>query len=508
MAAAAAANTNTPEHYSQPPLRLVDQITLDAMFLAMNLAETETDWFSADDIPTLRAVRAQTDIGSQQMLADKRELLSQGEFDAVPYAFDVLATAKRLKQIEKTFGKESQQYRELYRGFRLDCKRHRDEARRRLSWEYFPEVEQLFDDEADSFMYGGYLTREVVDNGLSPIGSEEVGVDALIANRREEYTSIAIAKLGKLMLRHAGVRVVEPKITMLTVSQVKTSPQIMIWGLRFDPMHNRRFQEQVAFPKEVVIHEDIVEAYKQERLLAADAHPTEVDLLNLQAMNTFGKGPLYLMEKIDTVASKRTGRNIFMGRVVADDFEKDYEAIPGEAAERQAQDPEQIEALENEILRLVDEDIDGWLANRLIDEFVTDMLLEKVKDNPEAAADIFGAETAHNLARVNWLRQQGNMQAADALFEKTVANAPLATVCTGGSCDLERMFLSSEEGKKAKELTKAETGDNLVKDKVRSCKACGKRGSVVYAFNSKKVNKGCLACGATEFKQTSAPKAA
>ncbi len=458
----------------------------------------DAGWISADALPNVHALRKSCDEDSHQILANRQELLRDGEFEQVPYAFDTLTTAKKLLQAEKDHGKTSLEYTQVYKGFYLDSKRHRDEARRRLTWEYFPEVEQQFDDERDSYVYGAYALKDIVDNGLSPVGAEEVGVDTLIANRREEYTHVAIGKLGQLMLQQTIEIPLEQTMTTMTVSQLDNSPQTMVWGVRYDPLNGRRFQEQVGFTKEFITHDVIVEAYKQKGVIAADSQPTKQDILSTQAINMNGEGVLDFMALLDTIASEKTGRNIFMGEAVAADFHKDYQTVPAEAATRQAENQEEVEDLMNEVLRLAKTQTDSWLANRLVDDFVTEMLVDRVATDPGMANQIFGQSSAREVERSLWHRAQGDFEKADRIIADLRTNAPRATVCSGGSCGVETINANSSEGLALASEAKAQPGDKIAKDKIRSCK-CG--GEIVYAYNDKKVNKKCLGrCGAFESK--------
>jgi hypothetical protein len=196
-----------PMPYDIPVRRLqaVNQEMLDAVALIDLSVTAPGVWLSADEIPTLQAVREQSDTDAQRILAERQDLLNEGEFDRVPYAFDVLSTARKLIDIEQRAGKQSAAYQRTYAGFQMDIRRHGDEARRRLTWEFFPEIEQPYDAEADSYRYGDYVLKEVVTNGLTPVGADEVGVETLVANYREEFTGTAVGKLGQLMLQYAGV---------------------------------------------------------------------------------------------------------------------------------------------------------------------------------------------------------------------------------------------------------------------------------------------------------------
>ncbi len=458
----------------------------------------DAGWISADALPNVHALRKSCDVDSQNILAERKALLREGEFKQVPYAFDTLTTAKKLLQAEKDYGKDSPEYAQVYKGFYLDSKRHRDEARRRLTWEYFPEVEQKFDVERDSYVYGDYALKDIVDNGLSPVGAEEVGVDTLIANRREEYTHVALGKLGRLMLEQTVEIPLEQSMTTMTVSQLDISPQTMIWGVRYDPIRNRRFQTQVGFTKEFITHDVIVEAYKQKGVVAVDATPDEHEILSTQAINTKGEGVLDFMALLDSIASEKTGRNIFMGEEVPAGFRKDYQAVPAEAEARQTENPEEIESLMSEVLRLARAHTDGWLANRLLDDFVTVMLVNSVATEPGMANQIFGQSVARDVERSVWERARGNNEQADRIIAELRTTAPRATVCSGGSCGIETVNANSSEGMALASEAKAQPGDKIAKDKNRSCK-CG--GEIVYAYNDKRVNKKCLGrCGAFESK--------
>jgi hypothetical protein len=484
-------------------LRLADQPLLDAVSLVAFSAEPTSRWLSADELPSLRTVREQSEADAHQILEEKHEFLNEGEFEKVGYAFDVLSKAKKLVAIEKTDGKNSERYHLADAGFELDCQRHRDEARRRESWEYFPEIEQTFDTTADSFVYGDYVMKEVVVDGLTPVGAEKIGVEALVSNYKEEHVSVAVSKLGKLMLKHAGVENPAPEIRTITVSQIETSPQVMVWSQRYDSETGDRFLEQVALPRKNITHEVIVEAMKRKGSVEPDAKPSRQEVNDTQSISLDRYGVLEFAALLDEVASELSGKNIFMGAEVSADTIKDYAGIPAQAAERQAENPEEVNKLKAEVLRLARNNTDGWLANRLIEDFVTDMFFTKAKLDPVTAGEIFGEKTANDIQQALTLRQQGDIYAAERIIEATRAEAPRVTVCAGGSCGLESVNQLTLEGQSIARAVGAKAGDTVVKDKERKCPnpGCGKK-EIVYAYSSREVKKKCLGCGKGETKAT------
>ncbi len=471
----------------------IDAATLAVWGLEQYLAG-DNKWLSVDQLPSLHDERERTDAGSRRLLDQRQELLNEGDFAAVPYAFDVLSTGKKLLKAEQMYGRNSNEYRKIYAGYHLDCKRHIAEAYRRLTSEYYGPVVQDFDAVKDSYTYGGYVLTGVVDNGLSQVGSEPVGIDVLIANRREEYTATAVGKLAALALEQTDVRV-DRKYTMFTISQIATSAQTMIWAFRFDPNSGKRIQEQFSFIKDHITHDDVVELYRRKGAIDADANPTETELLGIQSISFAEEGVLGVMQQLDEIASERSGLNLFRGEVVPDRHVKDYAAIPAEAAARQDRQENEVAALEQEILRLAGCDTDGWIGNHMIDTFVTKMLLDKVAQDPSSAQNIFGKETAQKIQTSISLRERGEIEAADRAMAAARANAPLAMVCTGGSCGLESVDRNTAAGKEIAEAVKAEAGDTIVIDKERACTNpdCRQK-RVVYSYNANKVNKVCMAC--------------
>lgn len=468
---------------SQRYLKLVDQAMVDVATLTGFV--DQNSWISADDLPSLRADRLRFDSESHEIIEDRMHLLREGRGDEVPYAFNTLTTAHKLLKAEEVHGVDSPEYAKYLKGLHLDTTRHIAEANRRLTYMYAPETEQVYDPELDSYVYGGYVLDEVVTDGLTPVGAEQVGIDVLIADRREELTA---KSLGKLMLGQLGIERPRQPVTMLTVSQVENSPQIMVRGLRFDQARNSRFQEQVGFVKGLITHHDIVDVFKDKGVIDADAQPSEIDVLGIQAISLRGETPLNFMQSLDIVASKRTGKNIFMGEEVGAEHPKDYSVIPGEAAEREAQQEDQAKALMDELLSLARRGVDGWLANMLIDKFVTDMLLDKVSNDPAAARNIFGEKTARTIEQSMNLRRIGDISGANQVLDQARVEAPQATVCSGGSCGLESV---DEKTRLAtiKELGGKE-GDTVLRDKVRSCPKCREK-SLIYVFNDKEVRTKC-----------------
>jgi hypothetical protein len=107
------------------------------------------------------------------------------------------------------------------------------------------------------------------------------------------------------------------------------------------------------------------------------------------------------------------------------------------------------------------------------------------------------------------LRNEGDYTAAERLENTYRAEAPIAAVCTGGTCGLETVNVLTNEGQKIAKAVNAKVGDKVVRDTERKCPnpKCQKR-EIVYAFNDKEVKKKCLACGTHDYKMTAVRKAA
>lgn len=506
MAVAAAAQTQeiyteqyfeAVPHTYERPLRLVDQPLLDAAALLGHVGQQS--WLSADDLPSVRMDRLHCDVESKTIIEDRMSLLREGRGDEVPYAFNVLATANKLIEAEDKYGAYSQEYLQHLKGLELDTTRHIAEAERRLTYMYAPETEQQYNADLDSYVYEQYVLDDVVTQGLTPVGAELVGIDVLIADRREEFTAKSVGKLGQLMLAQSGVRKPQFEMTMLTISQVDNSPQTMIRSLRFDPVRGSRFQEQVGFIKDHITPEVIVEGLRRKRAIEPDAMPGTTEVLGTQVISMQGETALSFMPLLDTIASERSGKNIFMGEEVATDQPKDYGAIPAEAAAREVRQQNEAKALLTKVVQLARQGVDGWFANTLVDKFVTDMLLDKVSEDPAAARNIFGEKTAQTIEESMYLRERGDIDGANQMLDQARVEAPPATVCTGGSCGLEGVDEKTRLGT-IKEVGGKE-GDTVLKDNVRSCPGCGQK-KLIYVFNTKEVRTKCLGCKEDNFKKT------
>jgi hypothetical protein len=138
-------------------------------------------------------------------------------------------------------------------------------------------------------------------------------------------------------------------------------------------------------------------------------------------------------------------------------------------------------------------------AIRLLWELVRKHGASDAVDNRAIDPLVFGPQAETLIKGARDAEDRGDYMLREQLRAAAVEVA-IVTGCGGGACGIEKVDESSAEGSEAASLVDMKPGDTLVRDKQRSCAKCGMVGKVYYAYNTSKVNKGCLHCKATEIK--------
>jgi hypothetical protein len=496
------------EALAAAPTRVSEQLEPErpVLYLVPDEPSRLPGLIDADTIPELRFTRLRAAKQAADTLEKNRQLLTTDEFDSVPIPVDALGTAKLLAEAEQQHGKDSPQYKELFAGLLLDCSRLFGEAERKNTWEYFEETLQPFDSGKQQYTAHGVPTLDIVERGLSPTtdGPEEEArrVNEVV----EEHTYHALRKvrtLGRLGLhKEISVKTIS-QCTDWAIEAYKTDSKkshggyapgiekLMIRGIRYMDDDNRQ-EGQLALPGTFINNEVINEVLQEEGAIPYGKTLTKTDVHGKQFVDPSGQNVISFAKKLDRKAGEKSGKNIYMGEEVPNDFVKDYEAIPEQAELRRQKREERSHDLALHIIELQANKTDPWAAEGIVGQTVQRMLLDIVKQQPELAVEIFDQETADGFAEVARLEASGRKDEALELQRAVEANAPEASYCGAGGCGLEAA-MNSQAVAKVRQL--GLTGD-LIHDMERPCPSCTKM-AVYYDTTG---SKACANCGVHEIK--------
>lgn len=443
----------------------------------------------------------------------RAELVREGRGDEIPLSLDALSTANSAVEARVVYGIDSYEYKEKRQALYTDTLRLVTEWNRKLKPEVFGELRHHYSQPEEEFYSHGFALGQMTLNALVPIAQSPEETDRRVNERVEDRTPIIIQKVGGFALNGVGIRTIS-ECTDQAIEEFESDqksnaehrgydgyvPEIeklMVRDIRIDPETGDRIQEQVGLiGKHSITHYVIREALRRKGVDASDLDKTGLHGLQLLADDSL----LDFVELLDQVASEEWCTPIFMGERVDKYHPKDYQAFKLEAEARQEGLVDMAEKATTFILDLADEDFDPKKAPRHIENFVKKLLLGEAKRNIDVARHAFGEDTAKGIIEVQALEQAGRYEEAFSRMQEVDKQAPGGGSCSGGSCGLDSVDLRSAEGSNLAKKLKAEKGDEIVKDKERSCK-CGAK-AVVYAYNKQKVNKLCESCGTFESKKT------
>ncbi len=470
----------------------------------------------ADALPEIAQARQDVRQDAWLRVEQARQAVRQGSPELRPLQIDALSTAEFVIHTAETFGEDSPEHKESFAGLMLDCRRLVAEWYRKKKPEYFEPSRHFFDAETGDFFSHGLSIRQMTENALTAIDDNAEEEARRVNERVEEATPLLVKKLGWFALESIGIRTIsECTDTAIAEYQedsttgqhrgyngyVPEIEKLMIRDITFDESTGDRLEEQIGLPGIYITHDIIKRA-----LSRCDIDVTDMDKTQLHGSQLIVEDDLLeFVELLDTVASEEWCTNVFMGEEVPAGFEKDYDSIRTEAKARQEQLADQANMTALYIMDLARAGTDKRRAPQLVESFVKALLLDIAKKDSAVAEEIFDKRTADGLRQVSYLESVGRFEEALALQVSVEKAAPGGGYCGAGSCGLERVNLSGEEGEKLKKALGYEAGDTVLKDTERPCKECGKK-TIIYAFNKNKVNKYCTSCPAFTSERKSGGK--
>jgi hypothetical protein len=491
------------------------------------------EWRDADAIDGLRLAREAAKEEAAQILRERLDQLCEDpETLEVPNPVDPLTTAGRAVDAKREFGALSPEYAEARTSLIHDSARLLGEAYRKNRWEYFAETRQRYNDQTGDYEFMGYSLTTMTRQGITPMAEEGEQVNRGI-EYVEEATYKAVHGLGFLAVGKVAVlRPGQPKTPaaeaatangpearVMTITECPDwaidaysrkskggwggyAPEVekfMIRGVRF-ANDGDRYQEQLALSGKLITHDVIVEGLQRMRVADVGEELSKEDVRAKQLLNVNGQDVFSVAELLDTIASERSGKAVFLGEEVTADHPRDYAAARTEAAARQEGQQSDAEELADFLIMLEEEQTDHWVAQGIVENKVHKMVFQGVKGDAEAAAAAFDEKTAERIDQAQRLRANGNEQAARSVENEAEKEAPPVSFCGAGSCGLEDAGEGDEADEMRKKL-KAEDDEELLRDTERSCPKCNKK-SLWYSYNSHVVKTGCSSCGATNTKTT------
>jgi hypothetical protein len=469
----------------------------------------------AEHLPDLSAISEAARHEALAILDIHRQNLRDGNFESVPLDVDAMSTAARVAQVRETHGEGSLQHQEARVGLVLDCGRKWAEAFRKNSWEFFPTTVQTHDADTNHLYAHGFSVDDMMHNGLSPLAeAEETEL------RVNDYAHLHVNKaiLGSPVSHDIAALRLSP-CPDWAIESYKTNPKaahggyapeiqkLMINYDTFNPVEGAVFHEQFAVSGTFITTEVMAAALQTLEAIDQDAVLSKTEIHGTTGIvpKEVVSNVVDVLRLLDQIATELHGVNVFLGEAVPVNFVKAYNRVYAESEARRQQQAQLAEELADYIEGLHEQDIDHALGTVLVERYIQRVLLDVARQEPGQAEIIFNQETADGFREVQHLESLGLIDQAKQRLETVEQQAPAASSCGAGSCGLEGVDKESKLGRELAELTQAEDGDEIVRDKERACK-CGKK-EIVYAYNKTKVNKKCLGCGAFESKKTS-PKAA
>ncbi len=485
-------------------------------------AEAERTWIDAAALASVATAREVSREQGMALLEARRQNLRDGEYDQVPEVFDPLSEARRARKAKEDYGEDSPEYRQAQAAFDISCERLTAEAWRVFTWEYFPELEQTFDAQTGDYVFGDRSLTDMVDDGVTPLAGAEEGNNRL-TEKVEETTYGALRKVGAMAVRAALANGSQklPEMNVVTVSECNDSaiaayqkdlaegkpavsygghvPKIekfMVRGVRYPTHITSRFQSQLALSGEHITHDIIVEGMQIMQAVAQGQYLTKAEVRATQMVNMNGEGPLSFAALLDHLASQKTGLRIFLGEVIPEDQPKDYASVPAIAEARQKKQKDVSREIAAHIARLEENGTDPVVAGGLIKRFVSKAIKDSVKHNPAEAQHVYGeGETLEKIEDYNRALAAGDQARADQLDQEIETILPPAVYCGAGSCDLEGVKPTSDDGAAALRLgLKAKNSNELLYFKKGVCIHC-KRQGIYFDLSG---NKGCTGCGEAE----------
>ena len=477
--------------------------------MALAAEAIQTSYVPLNAYPEIAQARLEGRREAYEILETNRQNLLAGEFESVPIPVDALGTARRVHEAEALYGKDSPERQERFAGLVLDCNRLFAEAKRINTWEYFEPIRLTRDEQTGDYYSHGQSVRGMTESGLSPVAESEES-DRRVNEHVEEITHITIGRLGHVALGQTVA--LEQPVKVRTISECAEwaieayenrrddqprggyggyAPQIekfMIRDVMTNPESRDRDEEQMGLSGEYITHEVIQESLARRDMTEGTASKTELhgnQMLVTDDMMEF-------VALLDSVASEKSGQEIYLGEVLPAGKQRNYGNVREEARGRQRALGNNAYELAEFVMALEEDETDRWAALGLVEAEVKRVLIEMADKDNSLAADMFDAKTKQGLQEVTYLRSIGQQEAAEQRLAQVAEQAPSPGFCGAGSCGLESVEVGSVEAKKMKEM--GLNSSESLRDTERGCRECGKK-TVVYDLKNKK--KGCIDCGAT-----------
>jgi hypothetical protein len=399
---------------------------------------------SVEQIPNLKEAREHARTEARQIIENHRPDWRRGEFESPILPADPITAAERLLAAEEKFGPDSEEFRQAYQAAYTNSWRTWAEAYRKNIWEYFPPLEQQYDNASGLYQAFGRPLIEVTREGLrwDPHPEER----QRLAN--EHVEEITYHEVGNSP--HADTHWV------LTISPcpdhainnpvngygyVPEIKKMMIRGVHLtsnptDPSLKARHTEQAAISGNIISHEIIVDTLKSIGAIDSGDSPSKTKLHGTQLLinkEAFPGGILEIIKLLDEAA----GEGVFMGEWQP--YEpRNYSSIPRQASARQRLLEEQAIELTEYMIGLASNGADHAWAAVKIEQEVNRLMHARVKSNPRLAREAFDDRTAKGYEAAIALDRQGQYQQADAARINTQEQAPSAAYCGAGSCELRQ----------------------------------------------------------------------
>jgi hypothetical protein len=472
-----------------------------------------------DAIPELAYARDIERSDAYRVLNQRKVNHQHGaELFDLPLQIDALSTAHIVLEAAERHGESSPEHLEKLKGHELNCRRLVAEWYRKKKPEHFPDVRHVFDEETEDFFSHGLSASQMTYNALTPIPDDPEEEVRRINERVEDATPRIARALGGITLGATVIRTIS-ECTNKAIADyaedialkkphrgyggyVPEIEKLMIRDIKLDTKTKDRFEEQIGLPGIYITHAIIQETLKHRGLHVEHMDKTQLHGAQILA----GDDLMEFVAQLDKVASEQWCTEIFMGEVVAQNTIKDYAGFRQEAKLRQDYLEDMTQTVASFVLDLARDNVDRRQAPAMVEDFVKMLLLEIGKTDQEVAVQMFDERTALGLQKVAYLERSGQYEQAFELMQEVQKAAPGGGYCGGASCGLESVNTWNTEGKELAKKLNAKPGDAIVRDKVRACK-CGRLG-VVYAYNSRKVNKYCQGCSAYESKVSISTKEA
>lgn len=458
----------------------------------------------ADTLPELQQARAEGMQEAQAVLENNRNLALQGLDSPLPH--DVVGESEQLAQIARTKGKRSAEYVDRHEGLKVSARTLIAEVTSTYRRRLFPRLTQQLNSDG-KYEFHGSEVLNVTRNGLSALTGYLEEEQRSTNDHAKEVVNHAIPriqKLGSLGLQGAlhtieiaecpdwVIQAYKEGDTGAYAGYVPAIKKMMLQGMRFNEDGTRE-QEMLALPGTHITHDVILRVLEKLGGINEGDQLNKTEVHGKQFIDIHELGVLGFAAKLDEVASEQSGKNIFLGEVVPDDYIKDYQQAVIEATQQEEANKHLVAPLTQLLINLEANGTDKIANEHILEAHINDALWEEVLENPDRAEEIFGKETADRLRKAAELEKQGLHKEANELRILAEKEAPPSTYCGGGSCGLETVAEGTPDAIVARRM--GLRGRKLRKDKERACKACSNFGLVYDADNG---DTACVDCGSSK----------